>query len=404
MVNAEKLDSLLTGTKVLIQHQRELKKHRGETFNVFSILKMEHRENETHSAFLAELLKPKGSHLKGNIFLKLFLETLDENLLTHIDLETANVKVEHPVGKRDINTKTGGRIDIYIWDAIGNCISIENKIHAGDQEAQVERYCNHRSTQNKVYYLTLKGAEPSVFSKGNLQNHKDFFTISYRNEILEWLNKCIKESAEQPILRESIKQYKLLIQKLTSTMDKTQELQLTELMLKHYKEAEYITANFVKVSSAIKERVRQSVIKKLQVILEDKFIVEPGSTADKWFSQIWFKMKGFEKNNLFFGLESFSGNGNYNGDLFIGVYYSGKDTSGYAQGNDSLSKCWINTHLIPEFDGAKMNLRNSETLQKLHSNETFRNGLVDHIVNEACNYLKEEEIKVRAFLQQQNNG
>lgn len=47
-------------------------KNKGELFNTFSILKMETAENKTHSNFIAELLNPKGSHLKGSIFLERF--------------------------------------------------------------------------------------------------------------------------------------------------------------------------------------------------------------------------------------------------------------------------------------------------------------------------------------------
>ena len=46
----------------------------GENFNVFSILQMESAEVKTHSAIIAELLNPQGSHSQGTLFLKLFLQ------------------------------------------------------------------------------------------------------------------------------------------------------------------------------------------------------------------------------------------------------------------------------------------------------------------------------------------
>ena len=46
----------------------------GENFNVFRILGLSSSEVRTHSAFIAELLNPKGSHNQKQIFLKLFCE------------------------------------------------------------------------------------------------------------------------------------------------------------------------------------------------------------------------------------------------------------------------------------------------------------------------------------------
>ena len=71
-----KIKSLLSNVKILTEHQKKLRQIKGENFNVFSILKMESKENETHSAFLGELLRPKGSHNQGSKFLVLFLEII----------------------------------------------------------------------------------------------------------------------------------------------------------------------------------------------------------------------------------------------------------------------------------------------------------------------------------------
>lgn len=399
MVSTEKLDFLLDKTRTIISHQREMKKVRGETFNVFSILNMERRENETHSAFLAELLSPNGSHLRGNVFLQHFLETIEDKT---IELETAQAKVEHHIGPRNDKAKTGGRVDIFIWDSRGNCICIENKIDAGDQHAQIERYCNHNKEKNRVYYLTLKGAEPSDGSKGGLINGEHFYTISYREQILEWLDKCIKEAAEQPILRESIKQYKLLIQKITSTMDKKHQQDLTELMLKHFDESAYIADNFVKVSAAIKERIRQSVIQKLKERLPDTFVIHPGNKADKHYSQIWFKVKGFESSKLFFGIESFSGQGNYNGALFIGTFNGFGRKIGFATENYKFSNYWINTYPLPNLDHYQMHLGNSTTLKKIHTDKVFYEEFVNHIVSETDLYLAQHVEHLRAYLAKGN--
>lgn len=131
---------LLRNAQVLLNKEYESQKNKGELFNTFSILKMETAENKTHSNFIAELLNPKGSHLKGSIFLELFLKEIN---YTEFEAQNASVKLEKYIGEIDTERLTGGKIDIYTQDKNGNIISIENKINAKDQDYQIERYCNH---------------------------------------------------------------------------------------------------------------------------------------------------------------------------------------------------------------------------------------------------------------------
>ena len=109
----KQIDLLLSHTRSVISHQKERERLLGEKFNVFSILRMERSENSTHSAFISELLKPDGSHLKGDLFLRLFLKVLGNDTL---ELESAKVITEYYIGRVDAKGKTGGRIDIFIFD------------------------------------------------------------------------------------------------------------------------------------------------------------------------------------------------------------------------------------------------------------------------------------------------
>ncbi len=80
MANPANLKHLLSSTKQIIKHHDEITLAKGEHFNLFSVLKIEGRENNTHSAFLAELLNPKGSHKQGSKFLELFLKLINKEL------------------------------------------------------------------------------------------------------------------------------------------------------------------------------------------------------------------------------------------------------------------------------------------------------------------------------------
>lgn len=60
VIMVQQLTRLLSKLNVLVAEEKkrqEEKLRRGESFNVFSILKMESNETATHSAILAELLK-----------------------------------------------------------------------------------------------------------------------------------------------------------------------------------------------------------------------------------------------------------------------------------------------------------------------------------------------------------
>lgn len=249
-ITENKIESLLNTTKRILAHQQEIQALRGEQFNVFSILGMESRENDTHSAFLAELLNPKGSHLLGDVFLRAFINEIDYT--GALDLETTKVITEMHVGTRNDDQLSGGRIDIYLIDLLGNSISLENKIYASDQNAQIARYVNHNKEKNTVYYLTLTGQEASEESAVEMKEGEHYFAISYEANIINWLEVCLKEAASHPILRETIKQYSILIKKLTNQLsDKKMEKEITELIKANYHEAKAIEANLWKVEMAI---------------------------------------------------------------------------------------------------------------------------------------------------------
>lgn len=181
----------------------------GELFNVYSLLNIEHRENETHSVILADLLSPNGTHGQGRLFLNLFVETLEEENLFN---ENVKVKREHSIGKINDDYTKGGRIDILITDEKNTWI-IENKIYAKDQLNQIERY---RASDKNATIIYLKPASHEKY-KGDskLVDHD----ISYEKEISEWLQKIIdnEDLKEKEYLRNSIKQYYNLVQNIAFT-------------------------------------------------------------------------------------------------------------------------------------------------------------------------------------------
>jgi len=218
------IESLLNEVSELNRKHEDEAKKTGEKFNIFSILGVESRETSTHSAFLVELLNPKGSHGRGGLFLRLFLETLKEKISEEkfpvIDWETANVEKEQHLGTINAEYTEGGRADIVITSS-GRTICIENKIYADDQENQLIRYSKKYGETGLVLYLTLNGGSATEVSTIDtslgieLIDGQDYFSISYSEFILDWLKICQESVREINPLREAIGQYINLVKKLT---------------------------------------------------------------------------------------------------------------------------------------------------------------------------------------------
>ena len=334
MIKTENAANLLSFTKSLIKLQNEMEVLKGETFNVFSILQMERKETRTHTPLLAELLNPTGSHKKGNLFLRLFLETINIQSVEKIkDFISDNAKVypNRYIGPVDIRDgfESGGNLDIYIEDINKRGITIENKIDENtEQQKQVVRYCNYKKNANTVFYLTPFGTKPSPYSSANLESGTDYFIISYKIHIIDWLKKCIRETLEQPILRETIRQYIILLQKITYTMENEQLNDLNILMLNYFEEATYINANFNGLKRKIGEEIRMEVIRELKEKFHADFNIHSGSNTSNINSQIWIKYKKHDNAKLFFGIESFSSDKNQIMD--VGIFSINGESTFYA--------------------------------------------------------------------------
>lgn len=216
----DKIENLLQQVSIIQKKYDEIAKITGENFNIFSIMKAESDEVRTHSRIIAEFLNPKGIHNQGSVFLELFFDEIEslKNIKESFDFKNAKVLVEEHIGIINEEYSEGGYIDIVIKDS-KNQIVIENKIYAEDQKGQLLRYKNYyRDCQ--LIYLTLNGKSPSVFSyklgNGKELNLEEIFLVSYKNNIKNWIEKCLEKMHYLPIIRETLVQYLYLIKKLTN--------------------------------------------------------------------------------------------------------------------------------------------------------------------------------------------
>ena len=204
----KELQNLLQQIATITQKNSEILNATGGRFNMFRICGVNHYEN-THSAIIAELLNPKGTHSLKSELLKAFLSLIDKDFVpTDFNPSNATVYTEY-------TTTDKGRIDILIKDANKNALIIENKIYAADQYEQLKRYDQFAKKEFKayqIYYLTLWGSEASLQSGEGV----NYLTISYADTIIRWLDKCIALAARLPLVRETLIQYSNHLKILTN--------------------------------------------------------------------------------------------------------------------------------------------------------------------------------------------
>ena len=169
---------------------------RPEPFNVFLILRKSTDEVDLHSRFLHALLC-RASNLAD--FLRTFVPEVDQ-------LRSERSEVE----------RESDNIDIRIRDGESRrSVVIENKIWAGDQPRQLQRYAETEKAagyEPHLVYLTLDGRDASRESAGDLE----YTRLSYR-DLPPWMKRCQRRAFDEPALRESAAQYLQLIAKLTGT-------------------------------------------------------------------------------------------------------------------------------------------------------------------------------------------
>ena len=223
----QQVNSIIVANKAIMEENRR----RGYSFNIFNIIGMKSDEVRLHSAFLAELLNPNGNHGMGEAFLQSFVTMIvKDNDFTFSLQGCRKVEVEKAIGH--VTDTDGGRLDILLHNADNHAILIENKIYAGDQENQLLRYHNYaksKFTAHKLLYLTLDGREASDASTA--KQIFDYSTVSYRDDILQWLGECARLAYNKPLVRETIVQYTELIRQLTNqTMENDKTIELFDLM------------------------------------------------------------------------------------------------------------------------------------------------------------------------------
>jgi len=228
-------------------------------FNLLSIIEKDRDEAHVHSKVIYSLLSQNWGKKDKETFLTLFLKEIgiEEEIIYNKTWEVTREKAF------DLDT-IKGRLDFEIKSKDYIYI-IEMKIDAGDQPEQLMRYQKFAKEQHKkykIFYLTLDGhnaSKKSIGEEENLEENQkvEYINISFKEEILNWLENCLKlvEGKENKLA--CINQYIASINKILGE----KEIKIKDNILKSVKD--------IKTAITIYEKLNENLQKVLESFFEE---------------------------------------------------------------------------------------------------------------------------------------
>ena len=296
--------------KAEADRQRAMGKH---DYNIFTLFHYFSDEVNLHSNFIASLLDPNGDHYKGDLFLKLFLETCG---IDDFSIDTSRATV----------FKEFKHIDIYISDGKKHII-LENKVYAKDQPTQIARYIKAIQKEGVkesdsvkdedicVLYLHPDGKLPDDQSFGDYhakllgENPSiKFKVISYGKEILEWIDKCKNEVSNITDLNVFLSQYKDVIEMIYDRYKRIDEMEtanLVEIFKENYTAASEIANNYQETRKKIIDEFFENVKENLEKdeAIKGTYSIELNSVAYRPIAIKNVKTQDEKWKNFYFTVE-----------------------------------------------------------------------------------------------------
>jgi hypothetical protein len=265
------VNNLLGLVNSICEKYDEIDKITGEDFNIFETLNLKYKET-SHTKIIAGILNRNGCRGNEDKFLKFFLDEVKNNVEKEIkkieeefkkesstdsyrkryeDLksfceysekfENARIEAEKTIGN--------GRVDILITGDNAK-IAIENKIDDVNRPGQLEGYREALGPDPWMIYLTPEGKPPKKY-KDNLK----LISMSYKDSIINWLERCKEKSVNFSYLRETIAQYINLLKDITGqSRRKDMSDEIIGAMLKNVKSA-FGIFDAVKDVNELKKRI-----------------------------------------------------------------------------------------------------------------------------------------------------
>lgn len=195
----------------IVEEYRSKRAQIGLDYNVFTLMDIERREEETHEYMIYSIL-----NYKNHVLRKKFIE----QFLIRMGMPKSFLREQWTV-EREHYTEKHGRLDLF-FKPTGHskqCVVVELKVDAGDQPRQLKRYedyvraCGYQDY--RIIYLTLDGRDPEEQSYEGMVHLEWLMRKSFGEDVLNWLESCMEICQDNSVDAGFIQQYQILLKKLT---------------------------------------------------------------------------------------------------------------------------------------------------------------------------------------------
>ena len=195
----------------IVEEYRSKREQIGLDYNVFTLMDIERREEETHEYMIYSILNYSNPVLR-----KKFIE----QFLIHMGIPKSFLREQWTV-EREHYTEKYGRLDLFFKPRghSKKCVVVELKVDAGDQPRQLKRYedyvraCGYQDY--RIIYLTLDGRDPEEQSYDGMVHPEWLMRKSFGVDVLNWLEGCIEICQNKNVDAGFMQQYWILLKKLT---------------------------------------------------------------------------------------------------------------------------------------------------------------------------------------------
>lgn len=240
-------------------------------YNLLSIIEKDRAETEIHSKVIYSLLSQNWGKKDKETFLTLFLKELgiEEEIIYNEKWEVSREK-EYQLDKKNQRPDFIIESQHYIY-------IIEMKIDAKDQPEQLKNYKKiaekEKERKNKkgykLFYLTLDGHNASKKSTGEEENLEEnqkveYTNISFKEEILNWLGKCLDLVKGKENKSACINQYIATVNEILGK----EKVKIKDNILKSSEDIKNAITIYKKLNESL-QKVLESFFEELNKKLED---------------------------------------------------------------------------------------------------------------------------------------
>lgn len=252
LINGEIMDNNMIENLLKIVCQRRKIDMAKETsaYNILVAIDEERDEAHIHSKIIYFLLDRTYNEDGTDNFLYLFLR--------EIKVPEKYINCSWRVYREQ--TFEEGRID-FVIESEKLCVAIEMKIDAKDGDRQLERYdmfCKKKGKEYRIYYLTLNGCIPDKQSVGCMDRRR-LYLISFQDEILNWIQKCMDTVDKGCYKYSFLKQYYAAVRHMTGLDGEVMNMKDLLTSTDMAKAALHIMDSFYEKMEEVKEELFRNV-------------------------------------------------------------------------------------------------------------------------------------------------